>query len=109
MPFKKGRSMRWYHHDTFETALLSLNLAMHMAMQHTNVTTLIHPGAMSALEYNDVMIKKHRKDVIQAVIDKIALICIIAGHCPKLRPTTVDMTEAMYSLLIGPTARRVLC
>ena len=100
--------MRWYHHDTFDTALLSLNLAMHMAMQHTNATTLIHPGVMPTLEYNDVMIKKHRKGVIQAVIDKIALICILAAHCPKLRPTAVDMTEAMYNLLSGPTARRVL-
>ena len=108
MPFQKGYSSRWLGHDTVNVDLMSMNIALQLALPHDDTTRMLHPGPIANLEYNVVMKKQHRRDVVQAIIDKIEMICIIARHCPSLRPVTTDMTDCMYNVMSNATAKRIL-
>ena len=108
MGFPKGVSMRWKHHDTIDTEALAMNIALQLSMPHENPASMIHPRYMADLAYNNAMIKKHRKGIIQEMIDKIQIIAILASHCPHLKPTSVHMSDAMFNLMASGTAKRVL-
>ena len=108
MGFKKGTSMRWLHHDTVDVDTLAKHLAMQLAIPRVNPASMIHPGCMAELDYNDVMIKSNRKDVIQAMIDKIQIIAIVAMHAPNLKPTSVQMTDTMLNLMTSNSLKLAL-
>jgi len=108
MPFKKGAFTRWGFHDELDSEMVTMYLVLQLAMPHNDPTVMIHPGYLAPLEYTDAMVKKHRQGVIMALIDNIQIICILAKHCPRLRPKTTDMNDIMLSVLSNATGNRIL-
>ena len=88
--------------------MVTMNLALQLAMPHDDPTVMIHPGYLAPLECTNAMVKKHRRGVMMEMINNIQIICILAKHCPRLRPKTTDMNDIMLSVLSNATGKRIL-